>query len=57
MFVNASAFPGPALWQGLMLCSLLWYFPAAFSQDMKYFKAATAAYVLEGILLFAWIVS
>lgn len=56
MLVNAHDFPGPALWQGIMLCSLAWYLPAAFHDDMKHFKAATVGYVIEGVVLFGLIV-
>lgn len=56
MLVNATQFPGPALWQGLMFLCLCWYLPWAFSNDMRNFKWATLTYAGVGVLLFVLIV-
>lgn len=57
MLVNAANFPGPALWQGVMLCVIpvwLWF---SFRQNGKHFALATFAYAVFGVVLAAAIVS
>ncbi len=56
MLVNAASFPGPALWQGVMLCAIplwLWF---AFRKDGKHLAVATGAYVVFGVVLAAAII-
>lgn len=55
--VNAAQFPGPALWQGLMLLALpLWLF-AAFYKDGKYMNWASIGYGAFGVALMTGIIA
>lgn len=57
MLVNAASNPGPALWQGLMLLSLVWFLPWAFSKGKNSFRNASIAYALVGVGLFVLIIT
>ncbi|PMS38448.1 hypothetical protein [Trinickia symbiotica] len=50
ILVNAQQFPGPALWQGIMLMLLpLWVF-AMYYKDGRYFKLAMYGYGVIGLV-------
>lgn len=51
MLVNAASFPGPALWQGLMLCAIPLWSWFALRKDGKHIAIATGLYVGFGIAL------
>lgn len=51
MLVNASSFPGPALWQGLMLCALPVYVCGLLVRDGKYAKISMICYLGLGVIL------
>lgn len=57
MLVNAASFPGPALWQGVMLCAIPIWGWLAFRKDGKYLSVATGAYVVFGVVLAAAIIN
>ena len=53
MLVNAATFPGPALWQGLMLCAMPLALWGMFHNDGKYMEWAIGGYGAFGVLLMA----
>jgi hypothetical protein len=58
--IDAQAFPGPALWQGLMLLSMPIYIAILFGtidspHSKAYAVAATIGEVILGVGLFIWI--
>lgn len=56
MLVNAASFPGPALWQGIMLCLLPLLAFGAMYRDGKYMNAAFISYIIFGVVLLIIIV-
>lgn len=51
ILVDAGSFPGPALWQGLMLCALPLPVLGLFFRGGKYANLALVAYVILGVFL------
>jgi len=52
MLVNAINFPGPALWQGLMMCAIPFFLWLALHKDGKHIKLASIGYCALGFVLF-----
>lgn len=48
MLVNATAAPGPALWQGVMLCLLPLLFFGMIYRDGRYFRLFAVGYAVIG---------
>lgn len=51
MLVNAHQFPGPALWQGIMLCLIPLLVFGLCYKDGKYFNLMLGIYAAIGICL------
>jgi hypothetical protein len=54
--LDAAKFPGPVLWQGIMMLAMPLVLWGMFYKDGKYLKWALGAYVAFGVALLAAVI-